>query len=858
MTELPDSPERLRRLREMFDAVMDQAPADRASFLDRELSGDPALRDELESLITVSERTDERLAPPLGSFAAGGGSLVGRRLGPYDVVRLVGRGGMGTVYEAVRADDQYRKRVAIKVVQAGPESDLTLARFRRERQILANLEHPNIATLLDGGVAPDGRPFLVMEYVDGEPITSWCDGRSLPVRDRIALFRQVCGAVGHAHRNLVVHRDLKPGNIFVTADGTVKLLDFGIAKLLGDTGDDALPLTRGGARAFTPEYASPEQIEGNALTTASDVYSLGVVLFELLAGRRPHGSEEAVLSRPIPLPSAVVEPGAAGPRHERDAGQLGRRLRGELDQIVLMALRREPERRYPSVEALDDDLKRYLEGLPVKAQRDRAAYRFGKFVRRNRAAVAAGVVALAALLGGTAAALWQARAASREALRATRISEFLQGILGSGIASVETSRRFSQANLTVREVLDTAAGRLTTELAAEPMVRAQLHRIIAGAYFEGMNLGPARQQLESALAIHRRELGPRDLEVARDLAGVAQIMAELHPDSAEAVAEQALAIYRLRHAPDTLSDYMAALGALAGAQSYRGELAAAESTFSRYLAAERARSKPRLQVIGVALGALGYLQHNQGKYDIAEITMRHGIAALDSAGSDPSFEEAGQLMTLGSHLTGKGKAADGLRVLQRAREMARFTHPPESPFHPQVGILIAEALSLLGDTAQAHAEARAALAAIARLPAGSELVAFQSEWRYALMLRREGASAEAERAARLQYATGLASAKPFPYYLADTEFLLGGILSDRGKYAEAEGHLLASYRIASDRLGPTHARTIRAIRELTQLYLRWGRPSDAGEWGARLSSPVVDSLRRKVSAERVRRGPSPS
>jgi serine/threonine protein kinase len=234
---------------------------------------------------------------------------------------------MGAVYEGVRAD-QYRKRVAIKLVQGGLDSELTLARFRRERQILANLAHPNVATLLDGGVTPDGRPFLVMEYVEGEPITTWCDARRLSVDARLALFRQVCDAVQYAHKNLVVHGDIKPGNILVTADGTAKLLDFGIAKLVGSgTGDDALPLTRGDARPFTPEYASPEQIRGDPLSTGSDVYSLGAVFFELLTGRRPHvvtsralvDIMRAVLEVPVPRPSSVVTAGAAGQCGERNA-----------------------------------------------------------------------------------------------------------------------------------------------------------------------------------------------------------------------------------------------------------------------------------------------------------------------------------------------------------------------------------------------------------------------------------------------------------------------------------------------------------------------------------------------------------
>ena len=291
---MTDPGERLRRVRALFDIVMDLPAEDRPAYLDAHAEWEVDVRDEVRVLIVVSERTEARWSTPPGLEVHPAGDeddpLVGRRFGAYDIVRLVGLGGMGAVYEGVRADDQFRKRVAIKLVQSGLHSEQTLARFRRERQILANLQHKNIATLLDGGVGPDGQPFLVMEYVEGEPITTWCDRRQLPVRERLALFRQVCDAVRHAHQNLVIHRDIKPGNILVTTDGSVKLLDFGVAKLISADGEDEadLALTRGGQRAYTPEYASPEQIRGDGLTTASDVYSLGVVLFELLTGRRPH------------------------------------------------------------------------------------------------------------------------------------------------------------------------------------------------------------------------------------------------------------------------------------------------------------------------------------------------------------------------------------------------------------------------------------------------------------------------------------------------------------------------------------------------------------------------------------------
>ncbi|MGH7523947.1 MAG: serine/threonine-protein kinase [Gemmatimonadales bacterium] len=275
-------PEHLRRVRELFDALVDQSRSDQRAALERLAGDDAELRHDAEQMLTTIADTRRVYASPLNArehLGAGDAApLEGTRLGPYDIVRLVGVGGMGAVYEAVRADDQYRQRVAIKLVQRDIDSELALARFRQERQILASLQHPNIAGLHDGGVMPDGRPYLVMEFIEGDPITTWCNARALGVRERATLFRQVCHAVHHAHQKLVIHRDIKPANILVTGDGTVKLLDFGIAKVLdAGSGDDAMPLTRGGARAYTPEYASPEQIRGRALQTASDVYSLATV-----------------------------------------------------------------------------------------------------------------------------------------------------------------------------------------------------------------------------------------------------------------------------------------------------------------------------------------------------------------------------------------------------------------------------------------------------------------------------------------------------------------------------------------------------------------------------------------------------
>ena len=375
--------------------------------------------------------------------------MAGRRIGPYAVVREIGRGGMGAVYLAVRADDEYEKEVAIKVVKRGMDTDVVLRRFREERQILANLAHPSIAGLLDGGTTEEGQPYLVLEYIEGQPIDRHCQAGKLTVRERLLLFRGVLAAVHHAHQNLVIHCDLKPRNILVTPAGEPKLLDFGIAKMLSPEAGASRTVTS--LRQMTPEYASPEQVRGEVLSTSTDVYSLGVILYELLAGRRPYrlanfGPEELerlICREDPPRPSQSPLPGPASPipaeaptvRYPagppppelRDARRRRRELAGDLDNIVMKAMHKEIGRRYASAEQLSEDIGRHLEGLPVSARADSFGYRVSKFVTRHRASVAGAVLLLLSLVGGIVATAWQARIAGRERAKAqSRFAEVRQ------------------------------------------------------------------------------------------------------------------------------------------------------------------------------------------------------------------------------------------------------------------------------------------------------------------------------------------------------------------------------------------------------------------------------------------------
>jgi non-specific serine/threonine protein kinase/serine/threonine-protein kinase len=412
-----------RRLDQLFGEASELPAPDREEWLNALAPEDQPLAAELRSLLAAHDRGGDFLqaAVEQAERALGGGpepELLGRRIGAYRLVRLLGRGGMGAVYLAERADEAFRQRVAIKLLPWALATAEARHRFQLERQTLARLEHPHIARLLDGGETADGLPYLVMEYVDGEPIDQFCQRQDLDLVRRLRLFREVCGAVAHAHRNLVVHRDLKPGNILVTADGAVKLLDFGIAKLLpGAETDETLPLTLAGRLLLTPLFASPEQVRGEPVTTATDVYALGLLLFRLLVGAHPYrfATESpvevvrVVCDQPPPRPSVAATAGTAG----LGLPALRRRLRGDLDNIVLKALRKEPERRYASVEALAEDLRRYLEQLPVRARPDTPGYRAAKFARRHRLGLAAAALIAASLLGGLLATARQARIAER-------------------------------------------------------------------------------------------------------------------------------------------------------------------------------------------------------------------------------------------------------------------------------------------------------------------------------------------------------------------------------------------------------------------------------------------------------------
>jgi non-specific serine/threonine protein kinase/serine/threonine-protein kinase len=554
--------EEWQKVKELLHQALDLPRAGRTEFLNRECSSNAELRAEVESLLASHDDAgtfiEESVAAP--KLAALPDSLgIGTQLGPYRIVQLIAEGGMGSVYQAVRVDDLYRKIVAIKVIRRGVAGEFVLRHFDTERQILAHLDHPNIAKLLDGGTTPDGRPYFVMDFIAGTPLDQYCDVHKCTLHDRIQLFLTVCSAVHYAHQNLVIHRDLKPQNILVTEEGGVRLLDFGIAKLL-DPDSLSIGATLTTLQAMTPEFASPEQLTGGKITTASDGYSLGVLLYRLLTGHRPYQIEtgameelwDCVKNRPPRRPSAVVrvrEPdstpesvsAARGTRPER----LERQLAGDLDNILLMALRKEPDRRYNSVEQFAGDLRRHLASQPVTARPDTLRYRTGKFIKRNSMAFVAAMLLAFSLVGGIVATSWEAHTANRERARAERRFQEVRGLANSVLFELHDAIEGLPGSTQARELLVKRAQRYLDGLSAESGDDDSLQRERAMAYQRigdvlGLpsraNLGRTAEALMSytkALDIEKKlvERDPENRTVQADLAGIYNSICQVHQSS---------------------------------------------------------------------------------------------------------------------------------------------------------------------------------------------------------------------------------------------------------------------------------------------------------------------------------------
>jgi serine/threonine-protein kinase len=800
---------------EIFHAALDLPDDERPGYLSRACQ-DTEIRMEVVRLLAAHAQADGflRAAPIHDCDTPDESAMLGRRVGPYRLVEYLASGGMGDVYRAERADEEFEHRVAVKLVNRWMVTPAARRRFVRERQTLAHLEHPGITRLLDGGTTEDGIPYLVMEYVDGQPIDAYCAERGLPLADRLRLFCEVCEVVAYAHRNLVVHRDLKPGNILVTEDGRPKLLDFGISKVLADTSDaPTQDATLQQIRALTPQYASPEQIRGEPVTTAADVYSLGVVLYELISGRQPYRltgrstyqNERTICERDPKLPSDAVVQGDDGAGYDEfgrpdpplpePPSRLRRRLRGDLDAIVMKAMQKQPARRYGSVMALADDVMRHLKRQPIKARHHSRSHRAARFIRRNIAAVlATAVVAVSVVGGGVATSIGLVREAGArrlaqdEAAEAAAINSFLNEML----SSVDPGR--DGRDVRVTEILDRAANDVDSRFRDRPEVAAALRTTIGQSYRALGMLGPAAAQLEQAIALREAHRGAdhrATLEALNDL-GVLRVMQGDLP-AAEGLLERALdSGWRQWGESDEL--VISILSSLAGLRNVQGRLPEAEELLLQLLDGQRRTLGETHPTTIRTIHNLALVLHRQDKDEQAAIYCRRALTLHTQVHGPEHIHTIRARGNLGTLLMEGGALSQAepllLGTLEGSQRLLGEQHPETINSIHNLAVLrqyqrrFADALELAQD---------ALMTAEASLPHGHLKIA-----RY-----------------------------------RDHEAMC---LLALGRFAEAERELLLAYDTMRGQLDDGHPYIQNVVAHLIGLYETWGRPEQEAEWRQRAAS----------------------
>ena len=865
---------RWERLEELFAAAVGLPPAGQAALVEREAASDPELGRQLMALLEHDRIAGTRIAQTVNGAAqaAAAPDWTGRRFGPYRVVREIGRGGMGLVFEAVRDDLEYRKTVALKIAPWWRDQDLLRERFREERQILAGLEHPNIARFLDGGTQ-DGVPYFAMEYVEGLPITEYTHRAGLKLREKIELFLQVCAALQFAHQNLVVHRDLKPSNILVTAEGAPKLLDFGIAKLLGAF-EDSPTTTLTGIAPWTPDYASPEQVRAGRITTRTDVYSLGLVLFEILTGER---GQRADTSSPRALDRSICE-AETPPASERAPRTIARQLAGDLDTIVAKAVHKDPERRYATVGELSDDLGRYLEGRPVRARRPSTWYRTSRFVRRNWLPVGAASVALLGLAAGAVGFAWQARLANRsrvaaeqqrdraarehrmadeqrdaavreqaraeslareanaqreransEAATAKAVSDFLQKDLLAQASSANQASpgRKPDPDLKVRTALDRAAAGIAGKFDRQPAVEAAIRQTMGEAYKDLGLLPEAQKQLERALELRQGIVGGDHPDTLHTLGLLGEVY-WMQGQRAEVglLWNKLLASQRrvLGERNSETLDTMGNLAVLAHAEGRDGE---AEALYRRVLDIERAVMGERNEQTLTTMDNLATFYTGTGRYAQSEALLTRTLEARTRAlGQDhlTTMQSTNNLATL---LASEGKYEQSGALLSKLLESQRRVLGPEHPT-TLVGMSNLAKVQALEGMYEAAEALYTRLVEIRRRVLGeTHPGTFIVMNNLAAVWRNEGRLAEAE---KLENQVLEAERKLLGEDHRETlvaRNYLGLIYQRQGRYADAEA-LFQKLADARRRvLGARHIDTARTLTSLGEVRMQEAKHGDA-------------------------------
>ncbi len=764
------------RLERLFDECTTLDPIRRERLIERECAGDAALAQELRSLLAAHDAPGGALDMPVAltpqDTAPQPDALLGARFGRWRIDACLGRGGAGDVYSARRDTGEFEQRVAIKVLRRGAVAEV--ARFEAERRILARLDHPAIAKLLDGGVLDDGRPYAVIEFVDGESLTTYCTARRSPIEQRLDLFDEICEAVAYAHRNLVVHRDLKPGNIFVAANGRVKLLDFGIAKLLEPGGtSDAKQATQA---PLTPDYAAPEQLTGAPVTTATDVYALGVVLFELLAGQRPLQTEGLPLARAIGLVLDREAPQASlTARESADAPVSPRAIEGDLDAIIARCLRKDAADRYPAIDALRTDLARHRDNLPVSARAPSPWYAAGRFARRHQWGVAAAFAVFASLLVALAVTSWQIERVARERDIARRVAAREEAVRYYLVNMFRTSiREIRGETVTTKAMLDRSARRVLSEYRDEPRLAGQVVETLADLYGALQDVEGQVPLLEGFLAEATSSADPEAVAIARQKLANLELLRG-HDERAAMLLAQADAFWSRDPAryPEQRLEGQFARGALQRAQ---GDLEGSASTYRAALAAritlsgrnhrETANLYNSLAITLTGLGRMedaldayrealaihtalgraddldalimlgntGTLAFRTGRTSEAEGILKRAFERQRELAGD-SAAVAASMGLYGAALTARGNAAAAVPVLEAAAKLATQFTGEASPLTVQDRLFLVDALTASGEFAPASAQSDALIALTdSKFGAGSILAqrARLSRWRLRL------------------------------------------------------------------------------------------------------------------------------
>ena len=869
------TPERLQEIQEIFVAAAELRTAERPRFLAEHCAGDLELRRDVMELLESYERTGrfDQVADALSgseSEPAVPDAPPPAQIGPYRILHEIGHGGMGAVYLAERVDGQFEQRVALKLLRGDLPSEELRQRFLAERQILARISHPNIAHLLDGGVTDAGQPYFVMELIEGVPIDTHCDENRLSIGERLRLFRTVCSAVQYAHRHLIVHRDLKPGNIFVASDGSVKLLDFGIAKLLEpEPFASPRPETLTGVRMMTPAYASPEQVRGDAITTASDVYQLGVLLFELLTGHRPYRLSgrsllevERIITetdpeRPSTAVTRVADVAAvedASPSTPEDvsrargttADKLRRRLAGDLDNIVLMAMRKEPERRYSSAEQLGEDLRRHQEGLPVAARPSAVGYRAAKFARRHKIGVATTVVGFLAVIGFAVAMGIQAERTARERDKAEQVTAFLVGLFESSDPRVTLGD-----TVTVREVLDRGADWVGGELADQPEVRATLMQVLGKVYHNLGVFDAAGVQWEAALELRERTLAADHPDVGQSLNDLGMLRADAGKlEEAEPLLRRAVAILRtagkqhraefarslnnLGYFLQVKGEYDEAVLAYAEAlvvyqqaagdqrsgmatinmnmgwiETNQGDLEAAESHFRAALAIRRELYGAEHPHIAKSLSSLATLLWRKDDYEAAEREAREALALTHQLYPEPHQDVAEAQLSLANIMADQDDYDTADSLFQAAIVVYRQVFGSDAPHVARVKNDFAGRLSDRGEFGRAEPLFREALPVYSAVLGDQHAFTAIVKGNLASALYELSQANEAERLWRETVAT-LSQGSIDPAFSVRPVIGLASLLMDRDAYTDAEPLLRQALDILNDGLPDTRWRVVEA------------------------------------------------